>query len=282
VAIALAVLAAVSFGGADFLGGLATKRAESPSGVVAGVAVFGLVPLLALAPITDGGSVPGGDLLWGGAAGVVGGLGVLVFYGALATGVMSVVAPATAITSALVPVAAGLALGEDPGRVPLAGVGVAVIAIALLSRGGPTGTSAKEVMDTGLLAKAVVAGLCFGTFYILLDRTHDSAGLWPLVATRAATIATMVIVGLALRQRLRLPSSARPAVLLGGILDAAANALFLAANRTGLLSLVAVIVSLYPASTIALAYTVLGERLQRRQMVGIVMAAIAVALIVGG
>ena len=116
---------------------------------------------------------------------------------------------------------------------------------------------------------------------MLLDRTGDDAGLWPLVASRSVTFVIAVTLAV-LTARAVVPRARRLTPTLGtGVLDMSANVLFLLANREGLLALVAVITSLYPASTIALAQIFLGERLARHQLVGLALAAVAVVLIAG-
>lgn len=277
-AVVLAIVAALTYGAGDFLGGIATKRIGESLGVVAVSSMVGVALLLVLGPAI-GGDPTSADLAWGAAAGVGGGLGVILFYRALAEGVMSVVAPVTAVTSAIVPVAAGLALGERPSAVALFGVGVAIVAVALLSRQTAGAREHAPANRTRVLTLAVLAGLGFGAFFVFLDQTGDDAGMWPLVASRSTTFVIAVVIALLLRRSLAIPAGTRITVVGTGLLDMSANALFLLANREGLLTLVAVIVSLYPASTIALAQAFLGERLERHQVVGVALAGVAVVLI---
>ncbi len=275
----VALIAAVTYGAGDFLGGIATKRSGSSIGVVAlsslvGLAllVVGLVWLVPADPTVS-------DFAWGAAGGLAGGAGVTLFYVALATGVMSVVAPVAAVTGALVPVAAGLLLGERPTAMALVGVALAIVAVALLSRekAGANEHITGDRRRAFLLALG--AGLGFGGFFVLLDRTGKDAGLWPLVASRSVTFVLVVGIGLVASRSLLPVRGARLAAVGTGVFDMSANALFLIANRTGLLALVAVVTSLYPASTIALAQIFLGERLARHQVVGLGLAALAVVLI---
>lgn len=276
--VVLAIGAALTYGAGDFLGGIATKRVGESLGVVAISSAAGVVFLLLLVPVV-GGTPAATDLAWGGAAGIGGGLGVILFYRALAEGVMSVVAPVTAVTSAVVPVVAGLALGERPGTVALVGVGLAIVAVALLSRQTAGAREREPANRARVLTFAFLAGVGFGAFFVLIDRTSDDAGVWPLVASRSVTLVVSVAIALVLGRSLAIGADAWTPTTGTGLLDMAANALFLVANREGLLSLVAVIVSLYPASTIALAQVFLGERLERHQVVGVVIAVVAVALI---
>jgi drug/metabolite transporter (DMT)-like permease len=276
----LSILAALTYGAGDFLGGIATKRSGTSFGVVAVSSVAGVAILLAVVWAFPADPTRA-DLAWGSAAGVAGGVGVILFYRALATGVMSVVAPVAAVTGAVVPVVAGLALGERPGALALVGVGLAVVAVALLAREAPGRAEHPTANRTQALVLALGAGLGFGGFFVLIDRTGDDAGLWPLVASRSTTFALAIGAALVLRHAL-MPTREALGLSAGtGVLDMAANVLFLLANREGLLALVSVITSLYPASTIALAQLFLGERLARHQVVGLALAGVAVVLIAG-
>lgn len=274
----VALAAALTYGAGDFLGGIATKRSGSSLGVVAFSSLVGLALLAVLVWVVPA-DPTAADFAWGAVAGIAGGSGVILFYVALATGVMSVVAPVTAVTGAIVPVAAGLLLGERPGGWALVGVAVAIVAVALLSREAAGANEHVEGDRRRAFLLALGAGLGFGGFFVLLDRTGEDAGLWPLVASRSVAFVLAVVVALLLRRAVVPTRDARLASVGTGVMDMAANALFLLANRSGLLALVAVVTSLYPASTIALAQVFLGERLARHQLVGIGLAGVAVVLI---
>ena len=181
----LAVAAALSYGVGDFLGAIATTRAKDALAVVAVSSLAGVVLLLAVAPWVDAAPTVA-DFAWGAAGGVAGGIGVALFYRGLATGVMSVVAPVAAVTGAVVPVVAGLLLGEQPGTVALLGIGLAIGAVALLAREAPGSRESATGSARASLLLALGAGAGFGVFFVLLDRTSDDAGLWPLVASPSA------------------------------------------------------------------------------------------------
>jgi drug/metabolite transporter (DMT)-like permease len=269
----LAATSALVFGAADFLGGVATRRAPVLA-VVAVSQLAGLVVLGAMLPLLDG-APSGADLAWGGTAGLAGGTGLLLFYRALAAGVMSVVAPVTATLAAGVPVLAGLAQGERPGALALTGVAVALLATALVSRGEDAAAPGAPVP----LAGALGAGLAFGAFFVLLDRTAATAGLWPLLPARCASLALIFAAAASTRRTLRPTPRALLATLGAGVLDMTANVLYLLAVQRGLLSLVAVLASLYPVSTLLLARTLLGERLRGVQGAGVAFALAAIVLI---
>jgi drug/metabolite transporter (DMT)-like permease len=276
VAILLALASAVVYGTSDFLGGLASRR-SSVFGVVALSQVTGLAALLVLLPWL-GGPATAVDLLWGVAAGLAGAAGLVIFFRTLARGVMSVVAPVTAVTAAAVPVLIGLLEGDHIGPWAAAGIALALVAVVLVSAEG--GLSALRAARPASLTPALVAGTAFGLFFVLLDRTSDEAGLTPLVTARLASVALVVVVAAAGRQSLRVGRAGLPLVLLSGVGDMTANALFLLATQQGgQLAIVGVLASLYPVSTVVLAQGLLRERLVPAQLAGLLVAAAAVVLI---
>ncbi|HEY0509619.1 MAG TPA: EamA family transporter [Blastococcus sp.] len=275
-AVVLALASAVVYGAADFLGGLASRR-TSVFGVVALSQVVGLVALLALLPWL-GGPVEGADLAWGAASGLAGAGGLVVFFRALARGVMSVIAPVTAVTAAAVPVLVGLLYGNTIGGWAAVGIGLALMAVVLVSAEG--GLSALRSARPAALAPALVAGSLFGLFFVLLDRTSTDSGLTPLVAARIASVALVVVLALAGRQPLRVTRPALPLVAVSGLGDMSANALFLLATQAdGQLAITGVLASLYPVTTVVLAQLVLRERLVGAQVAGLLSAVGAVVLI---
>ena len=275
-AVVLALGSAAVYGAADFLGGLASRRA-SVFGVVALSQLAGLLALLALLPWLGGPLTPA-DLTWGAAAGLVGSTGLVVFFRALSRGVMSVIAPVTAVTAAAVPVLAGLLGGNRIGPWAAAGILLALIAVVLVSAEGGLG-QLRAVRAVNLTAP-LVAGTAFGVFFVLLDRTSADAGLTPLVAARLASVVLVAVVALAGKQSLRVSRTSLPLVLASGVGDMTANALFLlATQQDGQLAITGVLASLYPVSTVVLAQALLRERLVRAQVAGLGAAVTAVVLI---
>jgi drug/metabolite transporter (DMT)-like permease len=275
VTVVLALASALVYGSADFLGGLASRR-------VAAVVVTllsqcaGLFSLFLVLGFMQGDGFDGTDAAWGALGGLCGAVALVCFYWALATGAMSVVAPLTAVVSAIVPVVTGLALGERPGALAFVGIALALPAIALISR---EADDAPPPASRLVVPAALAAGLGFGFFFVALARTSADSGLWPLVGARAASITLLSAVVLVRRPSLAVPPPVRPMVLVAGVFDTLANALYLAAANRGLLSVVAVIAALYPASTVVLARVVLGERVRRWQVGGFALAAVAVSLV---
>ena len=275
-AILLALGSAVVYGASDFLGGLASRRA-SVFGVVALSQLAGLAALLTLLPWL-GGPVTPADLGWGAAAGIVGSTGLVVFFRALSRGVMSVIAPVTAVTAAAVPVLAGLFIGNRIG--PWAGAGILLALLAVVRCPPRAGWRRLRSARPASLTAPLIAGAAFGFFFVLLDRTSVDAGLTPLVAARLASVVLVVVVALVGRQPLRVGRVALPLVLASGVGDMTANALFLlATQQEGQLAITGVLASLYPVSTVVLAQAVLRERLVPAQVAGLGAAVTAVVLI---
>ena len=272
--IGVALAAALVYGAGDFLGGMAARRTSVLTVLLLsqGVGLAGIALIAALI----GGSASGSDLLLGAAAGLAGGAGVAMLYRGLATGAMSLVAPITGVVAVVVPVAYGIAHGERPGAPQLAGIGLAVAAVTLLSATSGTG---RARLPRGTLLLAIGSGVAFGTFYITFAQTSTAAHLWPLLSARGASVTVLVLLSLLLRRRPRLGAT-RPGVVIGaGVCDVTANALYLIAVHGGLISIVAVLVSLYPVSTVLCSLALLGERLHARQVAGVVVALAAVVLI---
>ena len=275
-AIVLALISALAYGISDFLGGLFARRVSAWQVAVVGQSSSAFFALLA--GLVIGGEPTTSDWVWAGVSGFGGGFGAAFLYRGLSRGRMSVVAPISAIGSALVPVALGLITGERPSLVVLLGVLCAFPAIYLISQvvesapaGGPTG-----VVD------AVLAGLGFGIMFAMLGQVSDDSGLLPLALTQTVAVLGVIITAVSLRAPWvpRDPLAWRALVM--GPLGITATGAFLYATHHGLLSVVAVIASLYPASTVVLAALVLREKIHGNQAIGLLLAALAVALVAAG
>jgi drug/metabolite transporter (DMT)-like permease len=237
----------------------------------------GLIGMLVVAVVV-GGDPSGLDLGYGALAGLAGAAGVAMLYGGLASGAMSLVAPITGVVAVVVPIAVGVGSGERPAPLQFGGIVVAVAAVALLSGGG----SRAARLGKATLLLAIGAGIGFGLFYVAIAKTSMGANLWPLVTARGASVGALCALSAGAR---RAPGfgGANPLVIIGaGVLDVTANALYLLAVHGGLLSIVAVLVSLYPVSTVLCSMIVLGERLRTPQVAGVVAAMLAVVLITAG
>lgn len=279
--IALAGMASLLWGTADFLGGFASSgwRAERVAGVSQ---IVGLALIAAIAPLLAG-TVTGADLGWGAAAGLIGAVGATMLYRSLAMGPMNVAAPTVAVVAAIVPTGIGLASGDRPGGVALTGVAVAVLAVALV--GGATSPGPTEPRTSRrVLPIAAGGGAALGLANVALSHTSADAGLWPLVATKLIAGIALWSFVLATRRPGEAPASRRNVTFAvwTGVVDAGATACLALALQRGSLVLVSVLGSLFPATTVLLARVVLHERIARGQAVGLGLALASVAMIVAG
>jgi drug/metabolite transporter (DMT)-like permease len=281
-AILLALVSSGFYGAADFLGGFATKRAPSLAVLVLSQLVSIATVLIALRVLAPATPRPA-DFGWGAAGGLLGGAGLVLFYKGLASGTMSVVAPVTGVAAIAVPVVVGLALGERPGPLALLGVVIAVVSIGCVSITVAPDTAGRRAMRAAIsgraLASALLAGVLFGVFYVLIRNASPAAGLWPLLAARATSVAACTIAGVVTGRRLTAPRAVLPLIAWTGVLDMTANICYLLAVHLGMLSIVATLASLYPVVTLILARFVLGERLGVVQRLGLASALGAIVLI---
>ena len=280
VAVVLALSSSLCWGTADFLGGLQSRR--RPLVTVLLVAQVAAVTFGAIYVIASQDAFPdAGPALLATGAGAAGCLALAAFYRGLAIGTMSIVAPISA-TGAAVPVLVGVASGERPGVVQVVGIALAMVGIVLAARepsdAPPSGPGARTSIGLALLA-----AVGFGTFFVLLDRATEHGGApWSLLLVRAGEVA--MLGALALVQRPTMPSGlgdAAPLLLIGTI-DFAATAFFALATEHGLLSIVSVVGSLYPAVTVVLARVVLAERVSRSQELGVIATLAGVVAISAG
>ena len=279
-AVALAALSALIWGTADYSGGRASRRASAYTTAVA-AEILGL-PLIAVLLLLVPGTLHLADVGWSAAAGVAGLGGLVILYRALAAGAMTLVAPITGVTGAALPVVVGLMTDAAPSAVTLAGIGCAVAAIALVSIGsdGRTGAGGRPGTRAGVrsVGWALAAGALFGLFFVLLERTADDAGLWPVAAVRLGAVPAGLLLLWHRRASLVPPRSVVPWLMVAGVGDIAANALYLVAVRDGVLAVVAPVASLYPVSTVLLALVVDRERVRPLQVGGLGLAAAALVL----
>lgn len=280
-AVVLALVSAVAYGLSDFLGGIFARRVAAwPIAVVGQSSSAVCAAFLAL---VLGGTVTAHDWAWGAAAGIGGGIGAAFLYRGLAAGRMSVVAPISALGSAIVPVAVGLVTGDRPTSLAWAGIVFAFPAIYLISRSSDEQRSEPKPAsgDRGIL-DGVLAGLGFGSMFAMLGQVGSDAGLYPLALTQVASVLSVIASATVLRAawvpRDRL--AWRAAMM--GPLGATATGSFLYATHSGMLTIVSVVAALYPALTVLLATALLREHIHRAQGVGLALAAAAVSLVAAG
>jgi uncharacterized membrane protein len=284
-AVLLALGSAVAYGIGDFLAGWLSRRTSYLR--------VGLVSQLAaavgtvVAALVVGGRAGEAALGWGALSGVGGGLGTLALYRGLARGRMSVVAPISGVLAAGLPVLFGLAIGERPSVAAASGLVLSMPAVWLVSRGPSEEEGALELTS---VIDGVLAGLGFAVLFIGLQRAGRGLGLWPTATSQLLSAAVMVTAVLVSRTRTGSSVLAdRPGwrigwlgPIAGGVLVTLAVICYFLATKLGLLSVVAVLTSLYPAVTVVLARWLLAEPIARRQVAGLVFAGLAVALISAG
>jgi drug/metabolite transporter (DMT)-like permease len=278
-AVVLSLACAFVYGSADFIGGTAARRAP-----IFGVTIIsqsaGLIFLCAIIPLF--GASNSGSIFVGALAGVFGAGGILLLYAGLAVGRMGIVSPVTAGLAAAFPVIWGLLHGESPSKLNDAGLACAFVAIILVSLSpddpGLIKIDRRFGLPAGLL-EAIASGLFLGAFFVALGSIGHAGAFVPLVIARCVSICTLLVVAFALRQTIAIPRPFLAQVLICGVLDMLANVLFVLALRTGMLAIVAILSSLYPAATVALAATLHRERLSAPQWAGVAFALTGIALI---
>jgi drug/metabolite transporter (DMT)-like permease len=273
---AAALLASVAWGVADFLGGV--KSRVVPTLVVlllaqvSGVVAIGLVVALA------GNAPPGPSILWAALAGLFGAVGLASFYRGMAVGAISVVAPIAAV-GAIVPVVFGIATGDDVSRGQGVGFALALSGVALASfeRHEPG-----AMRIAAGVPWAIAAMIGFGGYYVPMHEASGEDFLWAALVFRSTVAVLAFSAWLVLRPAIRAARGHLGAIMAIGLLDTAGNTLFAAASSQGEVSVVSVLATLYPVTTVALAAIVLSERIDRLQLIGVVSALTGVVLISAG
>ena len=269
------LLSALGWGAADFTGGLASRR-SNPYQVLFLAEISGLIPLLILALILRD-PLPGVSVwAWSAAASTVGTFGLLILYRALAEGSMTIAAPISALLAAVIPVLVGSLTQGFPKPVTFLGFVLALVSIWVISQNGE---SRDLRLNLQTLRLPFLAGLFFGLYFVMIHQATRQDFFWPLVSARLAGTLVMSVYALIVRGPL-LP--ARPLwglVALGGVLDVTGNAFYVLASRVGRLDVAAVLGSLYPASTVLLAWLILKERLTSLQLIGVLLAFAAIVLL---
>jgi drug/metabolite transporter (DMT)-like permease len=271
-AVFFGLISAVTWGAGDFSGGMAVKR-TNPYGAVIAAHAISLVLLVALGVVIGEPVPPLRDWLWGGAAGIGGGIGLALLYSALASGQMSVAAPVSALVAAALPVLVGVFSEGLPGWGVLIGFGLALAAVWLISGGVGLEFQPEK------LRLPVIAGVCFGAFFIFIHEGSSQSILWPLAATRIASITSLLLFSIVTRQPWIPTRDSWIPIIISSLLDTAGNTFYAMSARMGRMDVAAVLGSLYPGSTVLLAWFILKERVSRMQMMGILVALAAIVLI---
>jgi uncharacterized membrane protein len=277
----LALASSISWGLADFLGGVQSRRHALLAVLLLsqGAALVVLLVVITAGVPTEHDAAA---TAWAAGAGTLGILALTAFYRALAIGTMSIVAPLSA-TGAAVPVLVGLASGERPGPLQVAGMVLALVGVMLAAReAGDADAEARRTNRTAVLL-ALVAAVGFGSFFAGMDRAEETADVaWVLLAARAPEV--LIILAVCAVRRPPLPTAPRALGTIAaiGLFDLLANLLFVLATGRGLLSVVGVLGALYPAVTVLLARAVLHERLTRAQDAGVLVTLVGVVALAAG
>ncbi len=268
----LGLISALSWGTADFCGGVATKRSPGFS-VVMAVQFVGATVLIGLALFTNEPAPTVQGLAFAVAGGVAGVIGLGALYQGLASGRMGVIAPLSAIVGGMVPILVALVTEEWPSSTRMAGFGVALLAVWLLAGTGEFRAAPRE------LALALIAGTGFGFYFVLIARASSDNVYWTLSVARLAAGLFLLAFLLMTRRPIAPRREAWGLTALAGLTDAGGSLFFALSAQTGRMDVAAVLASLYPGSTVFLARFFLGERLTWLQVIGVIAALAAVALI---
>jgi drug/metabolite transporter (DMT)-like permease len=277
----LALLSSLSWGLSDFLGGFQSRRVALLAVLVLSQGLAWLilaVAVLAGAPTEHDTA----STIWAAGVGGLGLLGLVCFYRALSIGTMSVVAPISA-TGVAIPVFVGLVGGERPGALQFVGIGLACAGVVLAGREAPSDDEARRRAGRKAIGLALLAAIGFGTFFAGIDRAEETADVaWVLLAARTADMLLLLVACAFIRPTLPRAPATLGALAAIGVFDLLANLLFVLAAGRGLLSVVGVLGSLYPAVTVVLARVVLHERLTRAQSAGVVITLAGVIALAAG
>ena len=273
------ILSAASWGAADFMGGLASKR-TSPYRILFLSELAGLIPFTALALLTHESIPPALDMLLGAGSSLLGLTGLLLLYRALADGQMTIAAPVSALLAALIPVVFGFFTLGIPSPVTLSGFAFAFLAVWFISQTNATNPASGSRGTDSLanLRLALLSGIFFGVYFIIIERATRNATFWPLAAARFAGIAAFGLYALLLRQPALPPREVWGLCIINGVLDIGGNAFYVLSAKTGRIDVAAMLGALYPASTVLLAGIFLKERLSWLQAFGVLLAFAAIVL----
>lgn len=269
------LLSALGWGAADFTGGLASKK-SSPYQVLFLAEIAGLVPLLIVALVLREPLPALPAWLWSAAASMLGTFGLVILYRALAAGQMTIAAPVSALLAAVVPVVVGGITQGLPEPLTLLGFGLALGSIWVISQNGETPDRHFTLHNLQL---PFVAGLFFGFYFVMIHQATREAFFWPLVSARLAGTLVMLAYAAAVRGPMMPKQEVWPVVILGGMLDVTGNFFYVLASQIGRLDVAAVLGALYPASTVLLAWMLLKEKIGRLQVMGILLALVAITLL---
>jgi uncharacterized membrane protein len=273
--IIFALSAALFYGVADYSGSRASRFANSASitffGQAAAFVGIGVFLAIVQTPV-----MPLESWLWTTGGGFGGALALVAFYKAMSLGSMTVIAPITAVIGLSVPVFAGVLSGERPSGSAWIGILLAIVAVALVAD-----VLGKHDLPTPsrVIWMAVAAGLGFGMIFVCMGNASHDHGVWPLFGQRLVSVPTVAAIALFQARRIFVPKKVILLSIAAGVLDTSANGLYLLATHSGMMSIVSVVVAMYPVATVFLAMTLDHERLHKSQGVGLALAVVSLALV---
>lgn len=279
IGITLALLSAIGYGTADFVGGAGARRAPTMSIVFIGQ-LAGAAAMLTV-EVASPGTPTKADAGWALLAGLGGAAGSIFLLRGLSRGRMAVVAPTSAVGAAVLPVLAGLASGDRPVSLVWIGLVLALPGIWLVSRQIQE-SAESSTASHGALGDGALGGLGFGVLFVALGQIPESAGTLPLALNQLTGALVTVAVATMLGLTWRPSRQAAGWGMTSGLLGVSGSLTFVQASHLADLGVVAVLASLYPAVTVLLARAVLSERLSARQRLGLVFCSTAVGLIAAG
>jgi drug/metabolite transporter (DMT)-like permease len=275
ISVAFGLISAVLWGAGDFTGGIASRKTGAFR-VVFFAEIIGII-ILVVAALGFQDTTPSSlSMMQAALAGALGSLGLVLLYHSMATGSMSIAAPVSALTAGILPVVMGAFTEGLPSGLTLIGFAFALMAVWFVSQG--EGGSRNILAHVSDLRLPLLAGVGFGSYFVVMHSASQESTLWPMVISRAGGLAIISLVMLMRRESLRVVRAAWSVIAMNGTLDVGGNTFYILAGQTGRMDVAAVLSSLYPGVTVILAGLVLKERLSRTQWLGIALALVAIVL----
>ena len=267
---------ALTWGAGDFTGGLAARKVGAFRSVFY-AEVIGIVFLFIVVSVTGEPMLASRSAIFALVAGALGTIGLMLLYHSMATGVMSIAAPVSALLAAMLPVVVGMFTEGLPDFLTVIGFGFALVAVWMVSQseGG-----VKDILShLSDLKLPLLAGIGFGFYFVLMNEATSSGGaFWPMIFSRTGGLTLITTYLIVTRSEWKIDVSNLPIIAANGILDLGGNFFFILASQAGRLDVAAVLSSLFPGATVVLAWIFLKERLNRNQWIGIMAALIAIVL----
>lgn len=265
---------ALSWGGGDFMGGLASRKVGAYRAVMYAEAI-GLLALFGAAIFMPEPMLPWYKILMALIGGAIGSFGLLVLYHAIATRHMSIAMPVSALLAAAIPVIVGVFLEGFPPVTKFVGFACALAAVWMVAQDDSEKTQLMRLSD---LRMPLFAGFCFGLYFVIMHQAGDETLIWPMISSRSGGTLILLAFMLVRRESWAIAAPAWPLLIMNAVLDVGGNTFYILAGQSGRLDVAAVLSSLYPGVTVLLAGIVLKERINLLQGLGILAALAAIVL----